>query len=158
MIGEIFEDGKRGHGEDALLLHQPHGFVAQLRGVIEGGNARLSGIERARLAHVVDANIGADPLCLFHRRGQLRLGVLVRSVEVAVDHAIGPGFVNLEKVRALLVLFAHGLDDLLGVVGAVGIGEHVLLGVEMVGVFVPAQDVDGIGADPHARPGNDALH
>ena len=124
--------------------------------MIEGGNARLSGIESARLALIVDANIGADSLCLFHRRGQLRLGVLVRSVEVAVDHAIGPGFVNLEKVRALLVLFAHGLDDLLGVIGAVRIGEYVLFGVEMVGVFVPAQDVDGISAHPHARPGNDA--
>ena len=157
MVGEILEDGERGHGEDALLLHQAHGLVAQLRGVIEGGNAGLRGIERARLALIVDADVGADPLGLFHRRGQLRLGVLVRRVEFAVDHAIRPGFVDFEEIRALLVLFAHGFNDLFGIVGAVGIGEHVLFGVESVGVFVPAQDVDSVGADAHARPGNDAF-
>ena len=33
----------------------------------------------------------------------------------------------------------------------------MLRGIEMVGVLVPAQNVDGIGADAQARPRNDPL-
>ena len=35
MVREIVEDGEGRHGEDALLLHQANGLVAQLRGVID---------------------------------------------------------------------------------------------------------------------------
>ena len=115
-------------------------------------------IERARLAHAVhaDADAGAEPLCLLDRRGQLRLGVLVGRVQHAVNHAVRSGLVDLGEVRAFLVLLAHHCNDLVGGVGVVGVRQHVLRGIEVVGVLVPAQNVDGVGADAQARPGNDA--
>ena len=85
------------------------------------------------------------------------LGVLVGRVQNAVDHAVGAGLVDLGEVGALLVLLAHDFDDLLGGVGVVGVGEHVLRGVEVDGVFVAAQDVDGVAADAQAGAGDEAL-
>ena len=55
------------------------------------------------------------------------------------------------------MLRAHDLDDLLGGVGVVGVREHMLRGVEAVGVFVAAQDVDGVAADAHAGTEDEAL-
>ncbi len=55
------------------------------------------------------------------------------------------------------MLLAHDFDELLGGVGVVGVREHVLRGIVAVGVFVAAEDVDGVAADAQARPGNQAL-
>ena len=68
-----------------------------------------------------------------------------------------PGLVDLGEVGTFLVLLAHHLDELLGGVGVVGVGEHVLRRVVAIGIFVPAEDIDGIAADAQPRPGNDAL-
>ena len=157
MLGEVLEDGEGGHGGDVLFAHQAHGLVAELGGVVDGGNAGLRGVERARLAHGVDADRRAQAVGLFDRGGQLRLGVLVGRVQDAVDHAVGPGLVNLDEVGAFLVLPADDLDELVGGVGVVGVGEHVLRGVEVDGVLVAAQNVDGVAADAQARAGNEAL-
>ena len=55
------------------------------------------------------------------------------------------------------MLRADHLDDLLGGVGVVGVGEHVLRGIEVVGVLVAAQNVDGVAADAQARARNEPL-
>jgi len=72
-------------------------------------------------------------------------------------HAVGAGLVDLGEVGAFLVLLAHDLDDLLGGVGVIGVGEHVLGGVEADGVFMAAHDVDGVAADAHAGAEDEAL-
>ena len=90
MVRKIIEDGEGGHGEDAFLLHQAHGLIAELCAVVDRRHAGLRRIERARLAHGVDADVGAEALRFLDRRGQLRLGVLVGRVQHAVDHASGP--------------------------------------------------------------------
>ena len=67
------------------------------------------------------------------------------------------GLVDLDEVGALLHLLAHDRDDLLGVVGVVGVRQHVLRGIEVIGVLVAAQNVDGVAADAQPRPGNQSL-
>ena len=93
----------------------------------------------------------AQPPRLFDGSGQLRLGVLVRGVQRAVDHSILAGLVDLGKVRAFLVLLSHDFHKLLSGVGVVGIGKHMLGGVVADGVLVAAENVDGVAA--HAQPG-----
>ncbi len=139
-----------------LFLHQAHGLVAELGAVIDGSDAGLDGVERARLALRVHADDGAEALRFFDRGGQLRLGVLVGRVQHAIHHGVWAGLVHLDEVRTLLVLLADDFDNLVAGVGVVGVGEHVLRGVEVVGVFMAAENVDGVGADAHARTGNDA--
>ena len=53
------------------------------------------------------------------------------------------------------MLCADDLDQLVGGVGVVGVGQHVLGGVVADGVFVAAQDADGVAADAHSRPGDE---
>ena len=55
------------------------------------------------------------------------------------------------------MLLAHDGDDFVGGVGIVGVGEDVLGGVVAVGVFVAAEDVNGVAADAHAGAGDEAL-
>jgi len=49
VIGEVIDDGEGGHREDAAFSHQPHGFVAQLIGMVDRRHAGARRIERARL-------------------------------------------------------------------------------------------------------------
>jgi hypothetical protein len=82
---------------------------------------------------------GAEAMRFFTAAVKLGGGVLVGGVQDAVDHAVGAGLVDLGEVGALLVLLAHDGDDLVGGVGVVGVGEHVLGGVVADGVFVAAE-------------------
>ena len=68
----------------------------------------------------------------------------VGRVQHAVEHLVGSGLVHLDEIGTLLVLRADHFDDLFGVIGAVGVREHVLGGVEVVGVLVAAENVDRI--------------
>jgi aminodeoxyfutalosine synthase len=123
--------------------------------VYDGRHSRLGRIKRSRLSHRVHAHIRSKPARLLYRSCQLRLGVLVRRVQHTINHPVRPGLVDLHKVRAFFVLLPHYLHKLLGIVGIIGIREHVLRWIEVVGVLMPAQNVDGIRADTHPRPGND---
>ncbi len=154
---EVVEDGEGGHGEDALFLHQADGLIAQLRGVIDGSYAGLRCVQRSGFAHGVHRDNRAKTMRFFNRGGQLRGSVLVRRAQDAVNHVVGAGLVDLREVGALLVLLSHHFDNLLGGVGVVGIGEHVLRGIVAIGIFVSAQQVDGVAADAQARPGNKSL-
>ena len=99
----------------------------------------------------MDGNAGAQAMRLFDRCRQLRLGVLVGRMQLAVNHCVFPRLVNLDEVGAFLMLLADDLDELVNGVGVVGVGKHVLRGVVVNGVFVAAQDVDGVAADAQAR-------
>ena len=104
-----------------------------------------------------DADASAEPVCFLDRRGQLRLGVLVGSMQHSVNHAVRPGLVDLGEVRAFLVLLAHHRNDLVCGVGIVGVRQHMLRGIEAVCVLVPAEDVNGVAADAQPRSGNESL-
>ena len=79
MFGKIFEDRKRGDREDLLFLHQPHGFVAELIGVVDRDHAGLRGEERSRLSGGMNRHVFAEASRFFHRGFELRLGVLIGS-------------------------------------------------------------------------------
>ena len=61
------------------------------------------------------------------------------------------------KSAPSLICCAHDRDQLGGVVRIIGVGEHVLRGVVADGVFVAAENIDGIAADAQARPGNQPI-
>jgi len=50
MFGEVFEDSERRYGKDLLFVHDAHGLVGKLIGVIDRRHASPRRIERARLA------------------------------------------------------------------------------------------------------------
>ena len=129
MIGEVFEDGEGGDGENLFLPHQPHGLVAQLIGVIDGNDTRLRGIERSRLSRGVNGDVLAESRGFFDGGFQLRLRVLIRSGEFPVFHRVCAGLVNLDEVRAFFELLAHHSDEFVGVVGVVRVGETCCAGL-----------------------------
>ena len=47
------------------------------------------------------------------------------------------------------MLLAHRGDDLIGSIRVGRVRQHMLLGIEAIGVFMAAQNVDGIAGDPH---------
>jgi hypothetical protein len=89
VLGEVFEDGEGGHGEDLFLAHQPHGLVAELVGVIDGSHSGARGVERARLSGGVHGHALAHARGLFHGGAQFGFGVLIRRGEFAVAQRRG---------------------------------------------------------------------
>ena len=85
------------------------------------------------------------------------LGILVGRDELAVDGAVFAGFVNLDEVGAFLELFADDGDEFGNVVGVGGVGEHALLRIEADGVFVAAENIDGVAGNAQTRAGNEAV-
>src|ERR1700761_7670381 len=69
---------------------------------------------------------------------------------------VAAGLIDLGEVSALLALLAHGGDDLVGGVGAVGVGEQVLFRVEAGVVLVAAVDIDCVAGHAHAGAGDKA--
>jgi hypothetical protein len=137
--------------------YQPHGLFAEFGGMVDGGDAGLRGVEGAGIVLRVNGDHGAEAMRFSHGGGELRLSVLVGRVQTAVDDCVFAGLVDLGEVGALLVLLADHFDELLDGVGVVGIREQVLRRVEAVGIFVTAQNVDGVAADAHAGPKNEAM-
>ncbi len=72
-------------------------------------------------------------------------------------HLVRAGLINLGEVRAFLKLLPHHRHQLRGIVRVIGIGQHVLRRIVADGVFVPAQDVDGIPADAQPRTRDQTL-
>ena len=68
-----------------------------------------------------------------------------------------PGFVDLDEVRAFLELLADHGDEFGGVVGVRRVRENALLGIVADGVFVAAENIDGVAADAQTRPGDQAV-
>ncbi len=135
-------------------MHQAHGLVAELEGVVDRRDSRLDSVQRAGIARGMNRNLPTRARRFRHGGRELLLGVLIRRDQVAVHDAVVAGLVDLGEIRAFLLLLAHHLDELLNVVGVIGIRQHVLRGIEAVGVLVSAEDVDGIAADAHPRAGN----
>ena len=115
-----------------------------MRRVVDRSHAGLGGVERSRLAHRVYANVGAQAMRFFHGGSELRSRVLVGRLQsqAAVpvgNHAVFPRLVDLGEIGSFFVLRAHHFDDLVGSIGVVGVGEHVLGGVIADRVFVAAR-------------------
>ena len=161
MLAEVLTDGKCRNGVDLFLAHQLHRLGRERVGVVDGGDAGCGGVEGAGLSGAVDADAGAGAVGLGDGGGELGLVVLVGRREDGVrageaGEVVASGLVDLGEVRALLALLAHGGDDLVGGVGAVGVGEQVLRGVEAGVVLVASVDVDGVAGHAHARTGDEA--
>ena len=61
---------KVGTAEMPFGLHEPHGLIAQLRGMVDGGDAGLRGVERSGLAHRMHGD-AACPSARPHRHRAL---------------------------------------------------------------------------------------
>ncbi len=122
VIGRVFGDGKSWDGRNLLFAHQPHGFVAELVGVIDRSHTRLRGIQRSGFTDGVHGNL--SPLARGLAHGRLKLGfrILIRRMELAVAHRVRPGLIDLDEVRAFLELAAHDGDEFVRVIRVVGIG------------------------------------
>ena len=156
LSSEIFGNGESGHSENLFLLHEAHGFVAELIGVIDRDDACLRGVKSARFAGSVDSDVFAGASSFGNGGGKFGFGVLKRSGEAAVANGVGAGLVNFDEVGAFLELLADDGDELVCRVSVGGVGEDALLGIESVGVFVASEDVDGIAADAQAWTGDEA--
>ena len=62
--------------------------------------------------------------------------------------------INFREVRALFNLLTHDLNQLLRIIGVVGIWKHVLRRIETNRVLMPAENVDRIPTDSQPRAGN----
>ena len=63
------------------------------------------------------------------------------------------GFVDLDEVGAVFDLLADDVHDSSALLGVGGVREDTLFGVVTDGVFMAAEDVDGITADAQRGPG-----
>ena len=157
MFREVFENREGRHGKDLLVAHDPHRFIAELEGMIHRHYARAGGVKRPGFSGGVYRHALAHARGLLHRGAKLGFGVLVGRGELAAVVRVGAGLVDLDEIRAFLELLPDRLHQLPRVVRPRGVGEHALLGVEAVCIFVPAEDVDGIAADAQARTRNPAI-
>src|SRR5579872_3877382 len=96
----------------------------------------------------------ADASRLADSGAQFGFGVLIRRGKNSVVDRIRAGFINFRKTRSLFALLAHYFNQLFSVIGKVGIWKDVLRRVKTDGVFMAAENVDGIAADPQSRPRN----
>ena len=65
VVGEIFGDGKSWHGENLLLAHQAHSFVAEVISMIDRDHAGARGVKRPRFAGCVDGHTFAGACGFF---------------------------------------------------------------------------------------------
>src|ERR1700679_2394379 len=156
MVGEVLNDGEGGHGVDLLLAHDLHRCRREVVSVVDAGYTGFGCVGCARFAGAMYADEGAGAVGFGDGGGELLFSELIGRGEGAAVEMVAAGFVELGEVGALFALFAHDGDDLVGGVGIVGVGEHVLRGIEADGVFMTAEDVDGVAGDAHAGAGNEA--
>src|SRR5437867_5778188 len=150
--GEVFRDGKRGHRKNMLFPHQPHGFVAKLKCVINGCNASLCSVQGPGLARCMHSHTLAYASGFVDSSAEFSLCVLIRSRKVSITNRIRTSLVNLDEIGALFELLAHCLDELICTVRVSGVRQDVLLGVVADGVFMSAEKIDRVSADSQARP------
>lgn len=113
--------------------------------MIDGRHASFRCVERARFAGGVYGYRDALAARFIDGGGELGLCELEWSVEASVGSAlVAARFVDLDVVGACLDLAANGCDEFVCRVGVVGVRGDVLVGIEMDGVFVAAEDGDGI--------------
>jgi hypothetical protein len=93
----------------------------------------------------------AEASRLVDGRFELFVVILVGRREDAVAQLIVSGLVDLDEVRALLMLLPDHRDELGRRIGVVGIRQHPLCGIEPVGVFMAAEYVDRIAAGAQTR-------
>ena len=121
VLGEIVDDGEGRNREDLLIVHQAHGFVRELEGVIDRNHARTRGVQRAGLAGGVDSNVLAHARGFLDRGHELSFGVLIRRGEFAITDHVPAGLIDLDKIGAQLELLADSGDQFIGVVGTGGV-------------------------------------
>src|ERR1700680_3936686 len=86
VIGKIFKDGESRHRENLLFLHQPHGLVAQLVGMVDQSHSRLCSEKRPWLSRGMHGYAPTHARRLFYGGFQLRLGVLIRRREFSLPN------------------------------------------------------------------------
>jgi hypothetical protein len=114
---------KVGTAKISLRLHETHGLIGELRRVVDGGDSGLRRKQRAGFTHGMHRDAATPAGRLLDARLQLRGRVLIGRMQHPIPQGIRPGLIDFHEIRALLVLLADHRDDLLGVVGMVGVRE-----------------------------------
>src|SRR5215469_15324779 len=138
MLSKVFLDSEGGHGGDLLFAHQPHGFIAELIGMVDRGYTRPNGIEGARLAGGVNGNAFADTPSFSDGDAEFGFGVLVWGRELPLLKRVCASFVDFDEIGAFFNLFANDGHEFGGIIGVSGVRENVLLGVVADGILVAA--------------------
>ena len=128
MLGEIFEDGEGGHGEDLLL---PISRIV-LRSAGRRDRSKRRRPARHRASPVLRLRVrrrAAQPRGFFNGGLQLLLGVLIRRGELSVFDRVCAGFVDLDEVRAFFELLTHDGHEFVGAVGVVALGRMCCAGL-----------------------------
>lgn len=157
VLGEGLHHSEGGHGVDLLVAHELHGGGQKKVGVVDAGDAGLGGIGCTWFPGAVDADDGAGTVGFGDGGGELGFVVLIGRGEGAFYKMVSAGLVDFGEVCAFLALFAHRGEDFVCGVSYVGVGEDMLGGVVTDGVFVAAEDVDGVAGDSHTRAGDEAV-
>src|SRR5579864_436952 len=76
---KILLNGKCGHRENMLLMHQTHSLVAELKGVFNGFDTGLCRIQRPGLASGVYRDVFSNASSFVYRSAEFGFGVLVGS-------------------------------------------------------------------------------
>jgi len=138
-------------------MHQPHGFIAQLIGMIDGGHTGSNGIKRAGLARGVDGNAFAHPRGFADRGAEFGFRILIGRGELAIPKRVFAGFVDLDEVRAFLDLPANDGHEFGGIIGISSVRKDALFGIVSDRIFVPANDGNRVPADPQTRTWDQTL-
>jgi hypothetical protein len=136
-----------------LFAHQPHGFIAELIGVIDGSYTGLRGVKGARLARGVNGDALSDARSFSDGSAEFGLGVLIGCRELPVLKTVFAGFVDLDEIGALFDLLANRGYEFGGTIGIRRVRENMLLRVVAEGIFVAAQDGNGLPLMRNRGPG-----
>src|SRR3984957_2989918 len=93
------------------------------------------------------SDIAAEARGLLDRGLELCERVLIRRMQHPVAHRIRARLIDLGEVGPLLVLLSNRGNDLIGAVGIGCVRQDLLGGIEVIGILVAAEYIDGVAGD-----------
>ena len=99
----------------------------------------------------MDRHNTAESRSLINRRLELRGRILIRRMQHAIQHGVRPGFIHFNEVRSFLMLLPDRGNNFIRVVGIGRVGQDLLCGIEVIGVFMAAEYIDRISRDAQSR-------
>jgi hypothetical protein len=121
MRGKILGNREGRHRKNFLLVHEPHGFIAQPVRVIDRNYTGVRGVQRAWLAGRMHGYAPAGARRFFDCRTQFRFGVLIGSRKFSIAQRVLASLIDLDEIRAFFELLANDRYQLLYAVGVGGV-------------------------------------
>src|SRR5580658_6219031 len=115
--------------------------------MVDGCHTRARRIESPRLTGGVNSYYFPYTRGFVNSRGQFGLGVLIRRRKMTARRRVFPRLVDFDEIRAFFELLADHPDQFVSTIRIGCVRKHMLFRVEVVGVFMSAEDIDRIPAD-----------